>query len=250
MSGPYYQDDFVTLYHGDSGNLTSIAAGISCIVTDPPYGETSLAWDRWPEGWPRAMAESTDAHSLWCFGSTRMFLERGHEFEAWRFAQDIVWEKQNGSGFTADRFRRVHETALQFYRGKWSDIPHNTPRIPRTGPPKTVTSRGQTPHRGAIGTGAYEDDGLRLMPSVIRLRNRQGSAQHPTEKPIGIIRPLILYSTNPSDLVLDPFAGSGTTLVAAKQLNRRAVGIEINEAYCEVAAQRLSQNVLDLGGAA
>ncbi len=71
---------------------------------------------------------------------------------------------------------------------------------------------------------------------------------HPTQKPADLMRHLILKTS--AAVVFDPFAGSGTTLLAAKSLNRRAIGIEIEERYCEIAAQRLSQNVLDFGGAA
>ncbi len=247
---PYYSDEFVTLYHGDCRDiLPSLGGAVACAIADPPYEETALKWDRWPDGWPSVLADC-NIPSLWCFGSTRMFLDRVGEFAAWRFAQDVVWEKQNGSGFTADRFRRVHESVLQFYRGSWSDLSHNTPRVPRTGPPKAITNRGATPHRGEIGVGAYEGDGTRLMPSVLRFRNMQGRAEHPTEKPVAILRPLIEYSTAIGATVLDPFAGSGSTLVAARQLGRLSIGIEGREEYCAVAARRLSQSVLDFGGAA
>jgi site-specific DNA-methyltransferase (adenine-specific) len=67
---------------------------------------------------------------------------------------------------------------------------------------------------------------------------------HPTEKPIGVITPLILNSTDVGGLVLDPFAGVGATLLAARMAGRKAIGIELDEAYCEIAANRLSQGVL------
>jgi site-specific DNA-methyltransferase (adenine-specific) len=71
-----------------------------------------------------------------------------------------------------------------------------------------------------------------------------GKTGHPTQKPLPTITPLILVSTEPGDLVLDIFAGSGTTLVAAKANGRRAIGIEVNEEYAEMAADRLRQGVL------
>jgi site-specific DNA-methyltransferase (adenine-specific) len=72
----------------------------------------------------------------------------------------------------------------------------------------------------------------------------------PFQKPVGLLAELIERHTPPAGMVLDPFAGSGSTLVAAKQSSRRCVAMELDEALCEVSARRLSQNVLDLGGAA
>ena len=250
---PYYDDGQVTIYHGDALEvLPALNLAPDVVVTDPPYGETSLEWDRWPKGWPSRVLTAFPTAPLWCFGSLRMFLEQRDEFGGYRLAQDVVWEKQDGSGFTTDRFRRVHEYAVQWYPKSvaWTDLHRDTPKV-EGGVPKDVR---RAPVRkelhGDRGASRYVSDGTRLMRSVIRVRNCHGYAEHPTQKPVGIVRPLIEYSCPPGGLVIDPFGGSGTTAVAARDAGRRAVLIEGREDYCAVARGRLAQGALDLGGAA
>lgn len=235
---PYYQDDHVTLYCGDMREVLPELGQVDACVTDPPYGATSLAWDRWPDGWPALIAAHTAR--LWAFGTLGMFMDHAAEFADWSRPRSIVWEKHNGSGFSKDFFKVVHELAGFFYRGPWSDAHEVVPRVARTGPSKSVLHRPATPHTGVIGSAGYSDDGTRLMRSVIQARSMHGRAIHPTEKPVTLLAPLIEYSVPRSGLVLDPFAGSGSTLLTARQLGRRAVGIEANAEYCEKAAERLA----------
>lgn len=116
LPAPYYERDGITLYCGDCLEILPLIDRVDAVITDPPYGETSLEWDVWPEDWPMLLEQLTN--SLWCFGSLRMFWEHRDEFHAWKLAQDLVWEKHNGTSLHNDRFRKVHELAVQFYRGE------------------------------------------------------------------------------------------------------------------------------------
>jgi site-specific DNA-methyltransferase (adenine-specific) len=240
VSRPSYRDDLVALYCGDFRELLPALIAEHDVpdltVADPPYGETSLAWDRWPTGWPALIP----GRSMWCFGSLRMLMDRAAEFDGWQFSHDVVWEKHNGTGFARDRFRRVHEFVTHWYRGRWAGVYHETPRVPRAhGLDKSVTRRAQPSHTGRVGASAYVDDGLRLARSVLRAPRVRGGI-HPTEKPTSILADLIRYGCPPMGLVLDPFAGSASTLDAARCIGRRAVGVELDPVQCERAATRLA----------
>lgn len=246
---PYYADDTVRLYLGDCREVVpTLDIRPDCVVADPPYAETSLDWDRWPDGWPTVIAEF--ASSMWCFGSMRMFLERRDDFSTWKLSQEVVWEKPSGTNMAADRFKRVHEYALHWYRGRWGEVRHETPRERHLGPDRGQRHGGadRGKHFGSIRARMYEDNGTRLMRSVQRVDHMHGRAIHPTEKPLGILDPLIRYACPPGGIVLDPFAGSGSTAAAARMSGRRSVLIEADERYCEAIADRLAQDVLPAGG--
>lgn len=242
---PYYTGESVLLYLGDCRTiLPALDLSAALVLADPPYGETSLPWDRWPDGW--LLAAAAISPSLWCFGSWRVFGPRWQEFTraGWKFSQDIIWEKHNGSGFATDRFKRVHETATHWYQGRWRDIHHDVPHVAYTGPAVHAKAKdSRTPHTGTIGAHHYVDDGTRLMRSVIKAPSVRGGF-HPTEKPIALLQHLIAYACPTDGLIIDPFAGSGATLDAARQTGRRAIGIEAHEPYAERAARRLEQLTL------
>ncbi len=241
----------VQVVSGDSlSTMASMAAdSVDAIVTDPPYGETSLQWDSWPAGWPaiaRRVLRKTG--SMWVFGSTRMFFDRTAEFKGWKMSHDIVWEKHNGTGLFNDRFRRVHEMALHFYRDDalWRDV-FKAPQFTNDATARTVRKKARPAHWiGATGDTTYrsEDGGPRLQRSVIFVRSEHGRAEHPTQKPVDIVSPLVAYACPPGGTVLDPFAGSGTVGVVAHRGGQNAILIEARADYVAVINSRLTMEAL------
>lgn len=261
MTGPtpYWQDEEagLQLYLGDMREiLPALEVQADLVVADPPFGETSLDWDRWPTGWLKVAA--AHSNSLWCFGSQRMFFDHLDEFRAdWTFSQDVighqddgqpvtgdvnvVWEKRNGTGFARDRFKRVHEHALFWYRGPWKAQQQSVPLVDYVGPDKHARARydDRAAHAGAIKAITYRDDGTRLMRSVIKAKSVRGGINE-TEKPLPILEPLIHYACPPGGLIVDPMAGSCSTLEAARLMGHPAIAIEKRESQCEAAVRRLS----------
>ncbi|WP_346274684.1 site-specific DNA-methyltransferase [Burkholderia ambifaria] len=220
------------------------------IVTDPPYGDTSLLWDKRCAGWTDHIARILKpSASVWIFGSMRFIAALFDDMErvGFRYAQDIVWEKQNGSSFHSDRFRRVHEHVIQFYRGAWADV-FKEPQYTNDARAKVVRHKTRPTHTGHIDACRYvsEDGGPRLVRSVIDVANEHGKAVHPTQKPLGILAPLIAYSVPPGGVVLDPFMGSGSTGIAARQLGRHFIGFENDAACLEMQTERSRQSDLAL----
>jgi len=236
------------LIHGDCREvLQGFEPGtFDACIADPPYGDTSLEWDSLCKGWVAAVARVLKpAASIWVFGSMRflapLFAEMAaHDF---KYSQDIVWEKQNGTGFHADRFRRVHEHAVLFYRGAWGDVYHDT-QYTMDARAKVVRRKTRPTHTGHIDTGHYisVDGGPRLMRSVLQVRNEHGRAIHPTQKPLDIITPLVRYSVPPGGSFVVPFAGSGSDLMVAQLEGRHAVGIELRDDYFQAASTRIAND--------
>ncbi len=232
---PYYQDDFVTLYHGDARDVLPELAAASCdlLLTDPPYGmafggfrgvQANVSADGARQGIRlvrQALAVARpimrqDAHFLvFChWESWPDFYDARSPYFPIKSA--LVWHKDRGGmGDTEMEYARDYEVILFGASGR-----------------RAITGK----RAGAVISG---------YPPV-----QSQKKLHPTEKPTDLLGYLIAKHTPANGVVLDPFVGSGSTLVAAKSLGRRAIGIEIEEHYCEAAATRLSQSVLDLGGAA
>lgn len=227
---PYYQDSSVTIYHGDCREILPNLGRVAAIVTDPPYGG-GLAVDfaerfKTKAGkWWKNSDRSTQARHVPIIGDDIPFnptilLEHqakalvlwGANWYSSRLPDSggwWVWDKRNGS-------RDVSE----------ADWPMSEAELAYTNVGKGVRIFRYT-WFGLIRDGEH------------------GEHHHPTQKPIALMR-WCIEGTKTDGVILDPFMGSGTTLRAAKDLGRKAIGIEIEERYCEIAARRLSQEVLPL----
>jgi DNA modification methylase len=218
MTEPYYQDDLVQLFNGDCLEVTEwLSADV--LVTDPPYGMSYTGFDHGraaghpPIRGDASLAVRDSALSMW---EGRPALV----FGTWRVPmpnrtrQVIVWDKDTGGqglGATDLPWASSHEEVYVCGGG----------------------FRGS--RTGSVLRAATYAAGSSERPA------------HPTPKPVGLMEHLI--SKCPPGLIADPFAGSGSTLVAAKSLGRKAVGVEIEERYCEIAAKRLAQGAFDFGEA-
>lgn len=211
---PYYSDDLVTIYHGDAREL-DIAADL--VLTDPPYGvnlNTSYASAKRgsltaAHDYPPVHGDDKPFDPSWLLRYRALVLW-GANYYADRLpasGQWLVWDKRDGVGYNDQA-----DAELAWTRGTGGTVPR------------------LFVHRWNGMLKASERDERRL---------------HPTQKPVALMRWCLGFFPD-ATTVLDPYMGSGSTLVAAKDLGRKAIGIEIEEAYCERAAQRCSQEVLGL----
>lgn len=229
MTKPYYQDDAVTLYHGDCLELADLWTCADVLVTDPPYGTQALAAN--PRG---GYGRRRDAQGR---GSKHAPAAPG--LGAW-IANDATTETRDAM------------LAL------WGDRPavvFGSPRLPD--PPgswedRLVWDKTRPGMNGGAFRYLHESIYARGM---VRVDNATFSiltawpdqADHIHAKPEKLMKTLVAVC--PPGTIADPFAGSGSTLVAAKALGRTAIGVELDERYCEIAANRLAQDVLDFGEA-
>ena len=221
MSAPYYRDEHVTLYHGD---CREHAEWVDCdvLVTDPPYG---IRWDCSMTSYHRGVPTTRQAVTI-----------EGDEDTAARDAVLAMWGDRPAVVFGSWRAPRPQAVRHRLVWDKRGMAPGPV-RAPFMTMDEEIYVLGtgfrssSPPQRSVIATHEERSRAVR-------------EAGHPTPKPVGLME--ILIGRCPAGAVADPFAGTGTTLVAARALGRTAVGVEIDERYCELAARRLSQGVLDL----
>jgi len=225
-----------------NGDCRALMCGpFDMIIADPPYGDTALAWDQKVRGWEAvALAALKPGGSLWVFGSMRYFMVEGVP-RGFRLAQDIVWEKHNGSGFAADRFKRVHEHVVQFYRADapWAGVYNDVQRVPgEVNPSKNIKSRAAGSHLNKIGLAGYEYGPTRIARSVLKVKAPR-DGKHKTQKPVELLEMLIRTSCPLAGLVGDFFAGSGAVGEERSLADRNYIGCEIDAAMASAANARL-----------
>lgn len=241
----YYQDSKVTLYHGDCRDILPRLTADS-VITDPPYAvdkngqmlgyidpdysakttHTRGYADHHPEAFSRLMGDAfqgmynavPDGTVHVAFGGNRTLHQQtvAAENAGFTVLDLLVFSSPNGVAKSKSTLAPAHEIAVLLRKGK----------------PRNINPTWKQKNAWDIPKPRVMDTG------------------HVTTKPLSWMRALIELTTSPGETVLDPFVGSGTTMLAARELGRPAIGVELVERYCEIAAQRLSQDVLDLGGIA
>lgn len=220
----YYQDEYVTLYHGDCLELADKWTGAAVLVTDPPYGMDYTGFGG-RKGEPR---RSTGRLAVAGDNTT---IARDRVLELWGNRPAITFGKWTVQRPANVKARLIWDKTPCGFMGDLS--------MPWGSAEEEVYIHGS----GFVGK--REANILRFPTLMSGDANRPN---HPTPKPVTLMEALITKC--PPGVVADPFAGSGATLLAAKNLGRKAVGIELEERYCEIIAQRCSQEVLDFGAIA
>lgn len=241
-SWPCVCRDGITLIQGDCRKvLPHINEDCALVLTDPPYGVTQQEWDEID-----AVEDVILWSSLAVFTTGERLLAKLIQKFPHAYRYTWVWDRVNRyTDFlnSARRPMRIHELVAVFS----DEAQIEFSPVMRPGFQVSRRTQGGTANGSYGSFSAARDVGVEkteLHPeSIISVPGGKTNSQlHPTEKPVELFA--YLLRTYPAAVTVDPFVGSGTTLVAAKQLNRRAIGIEINERYCEIAANRLRQEVL------
>ena len=232
MTEPYYQDDHVTLYHGD---CLEVLAGIpdesvAAVLTDPPYTERTHSRARSTSN-PNGIVEfesMTDA-TLAAVLTECARVSMGWVIATLDYRHAIQFDVEAPSGIKVQRV------------GVWVKT-NPTPQLTGDRPAQgweAIAYMHRADRRSKWNGGGRAGNYISPIPK---------SQGHPTAKPLPMIEDWVRLFTQSGDVILDPFAGSGTTLRAAVNEGRKAIGVERDERYCELIADRMSQGVLDFGG--
>lgn len=242
---PYYQDAAVTLVLGDCLDVMSDLPPVDHVITDPPY---ALVVVNSSKGAPRGSIGAQERRDLGYAGVTddQRIAAGAH---IGRLAQRWALVFCDAESLTSWRMALEAGGMKHARMGAWVS-PACTPQF--TGDrPGTGWEACEIAH-ASNGRWRWNGGGQPAVWVFNRPINgtlERLQASHPTPKPLALLDTIVQQFTDPGDVILDPFAGSGTTLIAAKRLGRRAIGIEANEQYAETIARRLSQGALELFGA-
>jgi DNA modification methylase len=239
---PYYQDEAVTIFHGD---CREILPGLRCVdhlITDPPYSAHTHA-KQWIGAslTDKGMKRVSTAHKGLGFDSLTDEIRAFISAEAMRLSTrwDLAFCDIESIHLWRDDFQ---EAGLDYVRSCIWDKVDSAPQF--TGDrPAAACEAFVCAHKP--GKKRWNGGGRRNMFRH-PVNGEKGAKPHPSTKPLPLMLEILSLFTDPGETILDPFMGSGTTLRAAKDLGRKAIGIELEEKYCEIAARRMGQEVLAL----
>lgn len=221
---PYYQDDLVTLYHGSCLEVDAWESA-DVLVTDPPYGIKWRGVGNYVKGGENKTA------NLWDEG-----IANDEDLEIRDKVLDM-WGDRPAVVFGSWRMPRPKDTQHLLVWWKRGQAPG----------PVSAPFMSQHEEIYILGSGFVKS--APPMRSVIESKEARSievaRIGHPTPKPVGLMETLI--ERCPAGVIADPFAGSGSTLIAARNLGRQVIGVELEEKYCEIIAQRCSQQAFDFG---
>ena len=223
-----------------------LSGSVDAIITDPPYGTTQCKWDSVVDFelmWEQLNRIIKPNGAIVLFGS-EPFMSALVMSNPKMFRYDLVWDKRRITGFlNAKRMQlRRHENICVFYKKPPTYNPQKTFNAKKTG---IATVKTDSKIYQKVKDVVYKDDGSRYPTSIININavinNSHEKVAHPTQKPIALMEYLIKTYTNEGETVLDFTMGSGSTGVAAKNLNRSFIGIENDAKYFEIAKDRINR---------
>lgn len=245
------EDKSIQIYNGDClevmDRLIENGVKVDMILTDPPYGTTKCKWDSvipFDDMWNRI-------NSIKLKNNTPIVLFGNEPFSSLlrisnikEYKYDLIWDKNKGTQPQLAKIKPMqsHENIHVFGKGKILYNPQMTKGTAYTRDNRGY-NEGKNNHRLGLKPIIQKNDGFRYPLSILKF-SRDFSAQsrlHPTQKPVALMEYLIKTYTNEGDTVLDFTMGSGSTGVACKNLNRRFIGIELDEKYFESSVDRLSK---------
>jgi len=221
---------------------------IDAIITDPPYGTTACKWDSvidLPLMWEQ-LKRIIKPNGAIVMTASQPFTSVLVNSNIKQFKHEWIWKKNAGSNFGALKYQpmKEHESVIVFCGGRVNYYPIKQDRAEsgkamiKAGV-KSKASKGNDVYNGLNkGYDNSKNDKNMRVPSSVQLFNRERGL-HPTQKPVALMEYLIKTYTNESETVLDFTMGSGSTGVAAKNLNRNFIGIEQDEQYFNIAKERI-----------
>ena len=224
---------------------------VDMILADLPYGTTACKWDTiipFEPLWEQYERVIKDNGAI-VLTASQPFTSALVMSNPKMFKYEIIWEKSKASNFllAKKQILKAHENVLIFYKKTATYNPQKTQGKPYSGDKRAGKKGSLTDVFNNVPNPTFRNgskDGLRYPRSVqyFKTSESEGKTAHPTQKPVALMEYLIKTYTNEGDTVLDNVMGSGTTGVACKNLNRNFIGMELDEAYFNIAKDRIENH--------